>query len=68
MPEFEAALKRAPKRALSLLGLGRAATTARDQATAQRAYGELRQSWQKADKALPELKELPPVPPGSSSR
>jgi predicted Zn-dependent protease len=68
IPEFEAALKRTPKRALSLLGLARAATAARDQATAQRAYGELRQIWHKADKTLPELKELPAVTPASSSR
>ncbi len=68
IPEFEAALKRTPKRALSLLGLARAATAARDQATAQRAYGELRQIWHNADKTLPELKELPAVPPASSSR
>ena len=67
MPEFEAALKRAPKRALSLLGLGRAATAVRDQATAQRAFGELRQIWQKADKTLPELKEIGALQPKPSS-
>ena len=31
-----------------------------------RAYGELRQVWKKADKGLPELKELGLVPPPSS--
>ncbi|MGH9383690.1 MAG: hypothetical protein ACRD2N_05325 [Vicinamibacterales bacterium] len=67
MPEFEAALKRTPKRALSLLGLGRAATAAKDQATARRAFGELQKIWGRADKTLPELKELPHIP-GSSLR
>jgi tetratricopeptide (TPR) repeat protein len=56
--EFEASLKRAPRRALSLLGLYRAATAARDQATARRAADELRQNWRRADKDLPELKEI----------
>jgi len=55
---FELSLKRTPKRALSLLGLARAATAAKDTATAQRAYGELRDIWKKADKTLPELKEV----------
>ena len=41
MEAFELSLKRTPKRALSLLGLARAASAARDTATAQRAYGEL---------------------------
>lgn len=58
MEAFELSLKRNPKRALSLLGLARAATAARDSATAQRAYGELRDIWKKADKTLPELKEV----------
>jgi tetratricopeptide (TPR) repeat protein len=66
MPEFEAALKRAPKRALSLLGLGRAALAARDQATARRAFGELQKMWSRADKTLPELKEVGSLPPSSS--
>ena len=62
--EFERSLEKAPKRALSLLGLARAATAARDQITARRAYGELQQVWKKADKTLPELKELgAAVPP-----
>ena len=63
IPAFEASLKKAPGRALSLLGLARAATAARDQATARRAWAELRQVWARADKTLPELKELPRVPP-----
>jgi predicted Zn-dependent protease len=66
MTEFDAALKRAPRRALSLLGLGRAGMAARDQATARRAYGELQKMWSHADKALPELKEVGSVPPPGS--
>ena len=66
MEAFELSLKRNHKRALSLLGLARAATLAKDPATAQRAYGELRDVWKKADKTLPELKEIgalaPPKP------
>jgi tetratricopeptide (TPR) repeat protein len=68
MPAFEAALKRAPRRSLSLLGLGRAGIAARDQATARRGFGELQKSWSHADKTLPELKEVGSVPPPSSSR
>jgi tetratricopeptide (TPR) repeat protein len=64
--EFQASLKRAPKRALSLLGLARAATAVRDTATARKAYGELREVWKKADKALPELRELSAAPTSSS--
>lgn len=66
MEEFQASLKKAPKRALSLLGLARAATAARDTATARKAYGELREVWKKADKALPELRELSAAPTSSS--
>lgn len=58
MEAFELSLKRNPKRALSLLGLARAARAARDQATMERAYGELREIWKKADPTLPELKEV----------
>lgn len=69
MAEFQASLKRAPKRALSLLGLARAATAARDQATARQAYGELQEVWKRADKDLPELRELAAfAPPSRSSR
>ena len=67
MEAFELSLKRNPKRALSLLGLGRAATLARDIATAQRAYGELREVWKKADKNLPELREVGALAPKPSS-
>ncbi len=62
---FELSLKRNPKRALSLLGLARAATAAKDTATAQRAYAELREIWKKADPTLPELKEVGAVRPQS---
>ena len=67
MEAFELSLKRTPRRTLSLLGLARAAMAAKDIATAQRAYGELRDIWKKADKTLPELKEARRlVPPPSS--
>ena len=66
MEAFELSLKRTPRRTLSLLGLARAAMAAKDVATAQRAYGELRDIWRKADKSMPELKELGLVPPPSS--
>jgi tetratricopeptide (TPR) repeat protein len=62
---FELSLKRNPKRALSLLGLARAARVAKDTATADRAYAELREIWKKADPTLPELKEVGAVRPQS---
>ena len=55
--EFARALELAPKRALSLLGLGRAAAAAGDRATAGRAYGELQQIWHRADPNTPGLAE-----------
>jgi tetratricopeptide (TPR) repeat protein len=64
---FELSLKRTPKRALSLLGLARAAMAAKDVPTAQRAYGELRDIWKKADPTLPELKEIGALAPKPSS-
>ncbi len=64
---YELSLKRNPRRALSLLGLARAAAAARDTATAQRAYGELRDIWKKADKTLPELREVGVQAPKPSS-
>ena len=58
--EFERALRLAPKRALSLLGLGRAAAAAGDRKTAAYAYGQLREIWHRADRDLPELTEVDP--------
>jgi len=55
--EFARALALAPKRALSLLGLGRAAAAAGDRTTAVRAYGQLREIWHGADPGLPGLTE-----------
>src|SRR5213079_2849073 len=49
--EFARALALAPKRALSLLGLGRAAAAAGDPATAARAYRELREIWHEIGRA-----------------
>lgn len=63
---FELSLRRSPRRALSLLGLGRAATLAKDEATARRAYSALRAAWKRADKDLPELKEIGALAPPSS--
>jgi tetratricopeptide (TPR) repeat protein len=65
MEAFELSLKRNPKRALSLLGLARAARAVKDQATMDRAYGELREVWKKADPTLPELKEVGAAKPQS---
>jgi len=55
--EFARALAHAPKRALSLLGLGRAAAAAGDRNTAASAYRELREMWHRADPSLPGLAE-----------
>src|SRR5438094_2809003 len=55
--EFARQLQLAPKRALSLRGLGRAAAVAGDATTAARAYGELRAIWHRADPDRPELAE-----------
>src|SRR2546430_1794290 len=55
--EFARALQLAPKRALSLRGLGRAAAAAGDATTAARAYAELRAIWHRADADRPELAE-----------
>jgi len=56
--QFELALKRTPRRSPSLLGLARAADQAGDRDTADKAYAELRQIWQKADAGLAELEEV----------
>jgi tetratricopeptide (TPR) repeat protein len=56
--EFEASLARAPGRALSLLGLARAAAKAGDTEAARRAYGELAANWRHADPDVPERVEV----------
>ncbi len=56
--EFERALERAPRRALSLLGLARAAAKAGDTAASKDAYRELQDVWSQADNDLPQLKEI----------
>jgi tetratricopeptide (TPR) repeat protein len=63
---YEAALRRTPGRALSLLGLYRAATASRQPQKAIQAAAELRRIWQRADKTLPELKEIAAAPSPSS--
>ena len=55
--QFKQALDRAPRRALSLLGLARAAARAGDPQEAQDTYAELRGIWHGADDDLPELAE-----------
>ena len=56
--EFERSLARAPGRALSILGLARAAAKSGDQTTATEAYRQLAAVWHAADMDLPELSEL----------
>jgi hypothetical protein len=55
--EFERSLAHAPERALSLLGLARAASKAGDRAAAEEAYRRLASVWRNADADLPELAE-----------
>ena len=50
--QFEMALIRAPKRALSLLGLARAFAQMGNGNAARQTYAELRRMWHKADKEL----------------
>lgn len=56
--EFERALRLAPQRALSLLGLGRSALAAGDRQTAEGAFGALREVWDSADPDVPGLDEV----------
>lgn len=58
MQQFKLALKRAPRRASSLLGLARAASRASETKTAQQAYAELNLMWHDADNELPALQEV----------
>ena len=55
--EFEASLALGPGRALSLLGLARAATQAGDAESARQAYAALAKNWSHADANLPERSE-----------
>lgn len=56
--EFTRALELAPRRARSLLGLGRAALAAGDKAAARTALEDLKKAWHSADPTLPEVAEL----------
>ena len=56
--EFEAALRRAPRRARSLLGLARACEALGDDAGAALAYADLARSWHAADEELADLAEV----------
>lgn len=58
--EFQRALEMAPRRAVALLGLVRAATAAGDSATATQARADLRDVWRAADRDLPWLAVLTP--------
>ena len=58
MEAFQLSLRRTPKRALSLLGLARAATQAKEPAIALAAYSDLQEVWKAADPTLPELREV----------
>ncbi len=56
--QFESSLAMAPGRALSLLGLARAASKSDDEAAAHQAYNELGKIWHRADPELAQLREL----------
>ena len=55
--QFESALKKAPNRTLSLLGLARALAATPDPGAAAAAYGKLLAIWHAADADLPALAE-----------
>ena len=57
VPQFEAALKKAPNRTLSLLGLARAQAGAHDVSAAAANYRKLLAIWHAADANLPALAE-----------
>ena len=58
LAEFEKSLQRAPRRALSLLGLARAASRVGNQEIVSEAVSTIGEIWQRADPDLPELSEL----------
>ena len=59
--EYTLALRQAPGRARSLIGLVRAAAAAGDRAVAESAYRTLAANWANADRDLRELAELRPL-------
>ena len=65
---FEQALRRNPKRSLSLLGLARAAAALGRTETARARYSELMTNFDEADRDLPELEEARRAIEGSSTR
>ena len=60
--EFSRQLRLSPKRALALLGLGRAAAAAGDRVAAAQAYRNLRGIWHLADADLPALADVKQFP------
>jgi tetratricopeptide (TPR) repeat protein len=66
--EFERSLAHAPERALSLLGLARAAAKAGDRPAAEEAYRRLAAVWRHADADLPELAEACRTPAPLATR
>src|SRR5262249_35339577 len=56
--QFRIALKRMPKRALSLLGLARALSAQKDVAGSAKIYRELAEIWSAADPAIPAVREV----------
>lgn len=65
--QFNIALKRMPRRALSLLGLARARTAQKDTEAAAKAYRELAQIWAGADPDLPAVQEVRVKSPAATS-
>lgn len=55
--EYQAALKRFPRRARALIGLARASAKAGDDRSARRAYTELLEMWKAVDADRPEIAE-----------
>ncbi len=56
--QFERSLSGAPNRALSLLGLARAAAKSGDRSASEDAYRRLAAVWRRADRDLPEVAEV----------
>ena len=58
LAEFDAALKLAPRRALSMIGRARALKAMGEGAASARAYAELASLWHAADADLPLVDEV----------